>query len=93
MYEPRKGTIFTTVVNLELSDEQRGNTDAEDILRETNEIFDSYSTEKRRGKCINSRCSPRRSESVRRGVKSLDVIYSELPHRTIAAGLMYFSST
>ena len=40
---PETGTIFTTVVNLELSDEQRANTDAEDILRETKEIFDSYS--------------------------------------------------
>ena len=40
---PETGTIFTTVVNLELSDEQRANSDAEDILRETKEIFDSYS--------------------------------------------------
>ena len=36
---PETGTIFTTVVNLELSEEQR----AKDILRETKEIFDSYS--------------------------------------------------
>ena len=40
---PETGTIFTAFVNLELSDEQRANTDAEDILRETKEIFDSYS--------------------------------------------------
>ena len=29
---PETGTIFTTVVNLELSDEQRANSDAEDIM-------------------------------------------------------------
>ena len=66
---PETGTIFTTVVNLELSDEQRANTDPDDILRETKKIFVATLTEKRRGKCINSRCSPRRSESVRRGVE------------------------
>ena len=36
---PLTGTIFTTAINLELSDEQRANIDAEDILRETKEIF------------------------------------------------------
>ena len=40
---PETGTIFTTVLNLELSDEQRANADAEDILRETKEIFYSCS--------------------------------------------------
>ena len=40
---PETRTIFTTIVNLELSDEQRANTDADDILRETKEIFASYS--------------------------------------------------
>ena len=44
---PETGTIFTIVVNLELSDEQRENIDAEDILRETKEIFDSYSIARR----------------------------------------------
>ena len=40
---PLTGTIFTTAINLELSDQQRANIDAEDILRETKEIFDSCS--------------------------------------------------
>ena len=40
---PEIGTIFRIVVNLELCDEQRANIDAEDILREAKEIFDSYS--------------------------------------------------
>ena len=47
---PETGTIFTTVVNFELSDEQRANTDSDDILRETKEIFEAtlYRKEKRK---------------------------------------------